>query len=607
VNRDCIGCRRSEPSGTTKSQREIDVFAIEQDAFVEPTHFFPRSAAIGSTGACRACEHGEPRRCFRDRPPAEPREPGERLVHGQPYAVDRPLAGLDKHGRDRRDKGTSPEWRDQPLEEVRARLDVVVEENNDVGGPGRGSTVACDREAEILRELEQLNLREVVSYPFSRLIRRGVVNDDHLVRYGLIPQPAEASAGEIPPLEGGNHDVDREAHPRLEAGVGAMHPAIRSLMSRILVISFSDLASDPRVDRQIAALKTRHSVIAAGLSPPRQDVEAFIDLSGWPTRLTNRALGLVRLLLRQYDSVYWRHPRNVAALERLVDIPADVVIANELEALPLALRLGPPVVFDAHEYSPAEHAESATWRLVFSRYARWLCRRYIPRAAAMTTVGQAIADAYEQDTGVRAVVVVNAPPYADLEPKPTHEPIRILHHGGALAGRGLEEMVGAAELLDERFVVDFVLVEGLPGYRDKLVQLAGANPRVRFPPPRPMHELVQMANDYDVGLYSLQPLNFNNRYALPNKFFEFVQARLAVAIGPSPEIARLVKRFECGVIAEDFSREAVAASINALDHATIDAFKRASHVAARELCAERTAPLVLDAVESALAHSARSG
>ena len=57
-----------------------------------------------------------------------------------------------------------------------------------------------------------------------------------------------------------------------------------------------------------------------------------------------------------------------------------------------------------------------------------------------------------------------------------------------------------------------------------------------------MHELPRMANDYDVGLYLLPPTNFNQRYALPNKFFEFIQGRLAIAIGPSPEMAKLVER-----------------------------------------------------------------
>jgi hypothetical protein len=115
-----------------------------------------------------------------------------------------------------------------------------------------------------------------------------------------------------------------------------------------------------------------------------------------------------------------------------------------------------------------------------------------------------------------------------------------------------------------------------------------------------MRELVRMANSYDIGLYLLPPNNFNQRYALPNKFFEFIQARLAVAIGPSPEMAALVRRYACGVIAADFTPEALAGELNNLDTEQIYAFKKASDVAAAELCAERNAEVILNVVDRAL-------
>jgi hypothetical protein len=372
-----------------------------------------------------------------------------------------------------------------------------------------------------------------------------------------------------------------------------------------LVISFSDLASDPRVDRQIRSLRSRHKVVAAGLGPSRYGDVEFIDISTPPHTVYGRLLWLARLVFRRYEAAYWRDPTNLIVLSRLRDVRADVVVANEFEALPIALRLGPPVVLDAHEYSPDQWGERRLWRLLIAPYSHWQCRRYVPQVSGMTTVGQGIADEYEREIGVRATVVTNAPSREDLEPTPVHDPVRILHHGLAVRGRGLEEMVRLADLLDERFTLDFVLAEGTPGYRDKLIRAARGHPRVRFPKPRRMHELVRMANDYDIGLYLLPPSNVNRRYALPNKFFEFVQARLALAIGPSPEMARLVHHYGCGIVADDFAPESLAPVLNALDASSIAALKRASDVAAKELCAEENEELVLRAVEGALAQSER--
>lgn len=326
----------------------------------------------------------------------------------------------------------------------------------------------------------------------------------------------------------------------------------------------------------------------------------FVELPMPPRTIGGKVLGGARLLARRYDRLYWTHPAHVIASERLGRVDVDVVVANDLNALPVAIRLGRPVVFDAHEYAPGQFADIAWWRLLIAPYSRWLSRHYIPQAASMTTVSTGIADAYQRDAGVRSTVVTNAPPYAGLAPTPVHEPIRILHHGGAQPGRGLEEMVRVGHLLDERFTLDFVLVEASPGYRDQLIRQSKRNPRIRFLEPWPMGSLVERANDYDIGMFLLPPINVQRRFALPNKFFEFVQARLAIAIGPSPEMASIVEGRACGIVADDFAPETLAAAIRGLTTSSIATFKEASDVAARELSAESNREAFLRLVDQAL-------
>ncbi len=60
-------------------------------------------------------------------------------------------------------------------------------------------------------------------------------------------------------------------------------------------------------------------------------------------------------------------------------------------------------------------------------------------------------------------------------------------------------------------------------------------------------------NACDVGVFCMPPININARYALPNKFFDFVQARLAVGVGPAEEMARLTEKLGLGVVSTDFS------------------------------------------------------
>ena len=111
---------------------------------------------------------------------------------------------------------------------------------------------------------------------------------------------------------------------------------------------------------------------------------------------------------------------------------------------------------------------------------------------------------------------------------------------------------------------------------------------------------MQVLSDYDVGLYSLPPYSFNARYALPNKFFDFIQARLCVAIGPSPEMKRIVEQYVCGVVAKDFTAETLAETLRALDRQKVEFCRQAADVAAAALCYERSAEVLLDTARKLL-------
>ncbi len=375
----------------------------------------------------------------------------------------------------------------------------------------------------------------------------------------------------------------------------------------VLVISYSNLATDPRVNRQIRWLSERYRVIAAGLADPGVSGVPFVSLRHvQPAKsLPGRVKSALHLLARRYDSHYWHLPATAAGLRALAGVRADLVLANDIEALPLALRAAgaAPVVFDAHEYAPRQFDNSLTWKVFVQGYQTYLCKAYIPHAAAMFTVCQGIADQYEQDTGVQPRVLTSAPEYHDLQPdlKPDGTvKIRMIHHGAASPPREIERMIAAMRFLDDRFELDLLLVPGSQAYIARLQELARPDPRIRFLPPVPMRELVVFSSRYDVGLFLVPPTTFNLRHALPNKFFEFIQARLAVAIGPSPEMARLVKEHDCGVVAADFEPRSFAEVLGQLDHTQLNHYKQRSHAAARTLSAEPNKALLLDVVTGLL-------
>ena len=373
-----------------------------------------------------------------------------------------------------------------------------------------------------------------------------------------------------------------------------------------MVLSFSPLETDPRVNRQIRFLSESYEIIAVGYGKPAEKNVTSISVAPQSANtLFGKIRGVLRLLAGRFESYYWSNAKILETLDRLAGIRVDLIIANDIESLPLAIRVarGARVIFDAHEYSPREFEEALLWRFFFRKYICYLCNTYIPRVDGMMTVCQGIADAYEADTGLRPVVVTNAPYYADLQPGlkgNDTRPIRMVHHGIANASRKIENMIRMMEHMDPRFDLSLILVDSTPGYLNRLKALAGNRSNVKFLPPVPMPELPKILNEFDVGLFILEPVNFNYLHALPNKFFEFIQGRLAVAVGPSPEMARIVREHDLGVVAGDFSPEAMARCLGVLDHEKINYHKRQSHKVARLMSAEHNRGNFLDLVRRVL-------
>jgi hypothetical protein len=268
-----------------------------------------------------------------------------------------------------------------------------------------------------------------------------------------------------------------------------------------------------------------------------------------------------------------------------------VIIVNDIESLPLALSIKKraKVLFDAHEYAPREYEDLWRWRILHQKYRTYLCKKFIPQCDRMITVCEGIADEYAAHFDVRPEIITNASDYRDLEPSEVHpEKIRIIHHGGVAPSRKLENMIEMMDYTDDRFSLDLMLVPSGPKEYFTVIRTMGEKRHnVRFVDPVPMKDIVQATNHYDIGLYVLEPNSFNNRYALPNKFFEFIQSRLAIAIGPSPEMKKLVKKYNLGIVSDDFSPRTMAEKINALTTEQIRFYKRQSHLAAKELSSER--------------------
>lgn len=367
----------------------------------------------------------------------------------------------------------------------------------------------------------------------------------------------------------------------------------------LLILSFSPIRSDPRVLKQVELFKDKYTVSTCAYgAAPDGVAEHFAmpdDSRGWPS-------DKVGLISRQYQRVYDGLPAVQYARAILPKGRFDVILANDLNTLPLALELEPRlgVHSDLHEFAPREKEDNLKWRVFIAPFMRWLCSRYLSDAASVTTVSQGIAEEYTKDYGVPVNVVTNAAPYAAGVVRPVGEKIRLIHSAAGQRYRKLENFIEAMKGAPDWLSLDMIVMPNEPDYVAELKAQAASVPSIKFRDPVPYSELVRTLSDYDVSIVFLPPTNFNLKNALPNKFFEAVQARIGLIVGPSPAMVGLVERYGLGAIAKDFSADSLRETLLALTPEAIYGWKQAADAASKPLSAESQVEAWEDAIAGIL-------
>ncbi len=380
---------------------------------------------------------------------------------------------------------------------------------------------------------------------------------------------------------------------------------------RALLISYSNIESDPRLRRQSGWLTQRGwKVDTLGLGPhPGPEVDRHFSLAEpgwWVTSRFGQLVGyLVLPAFLQFRLVLLsRIPRELFSRIRTGEY--DLVVFNEYEFLPWAAHRGvfrgdAHVHVDMHEFREPRRRGKSRWGMLTGRYYRWV-RRHIgsPVFQSRSTVARGIAELYQEEFEFEPMAIVrNAPTFVAQSPSPVDEQnIRLLFHGMAAWARGFDEILGALAGLDARFNVTFMLTPPQPviDALSRKIDDAGLADRARIVPPSPMLEIAQRINEYDLEVIFYPPRSTNVRLALPNKAFEAVQGRLGLVIGRSPMLEDIVAQYGNGMIVDGWTADDLRDALNALTADDIRRMKAASDEAARTLNAEHEGRVFLSAV-----------
>jgi glycosyltransferase involved in cell wall biosynthesis len=384
------------------------------------------------------------------------------------------------------------------------------------------------------------------------------------------------------------------------------------------IICYAGVSDQPRIIRQGRALvDDGWRVVVCGFDghSPRPPDWTYIRLPG-ADAFNNTGLRLLHLVRnisqflvvfgrprgwfgwagRLYHALmppYWLHLRwsLLKVLRGNRDLLPDLVIAHNYytadTGYQLAVRSAAKFSVDCHEYSAEEELNDVQWVRWKRPYIMAMQNYYLTRADVVTTICDGIAELLGHDHPLRrpAATVRNVS-LKEVQPfRPVGERIKVLYHGDISIFRQLHTAIESMPLWRPEF--DLVLRgNGDAAYIAELHRLVSSNGlehRVFFEPAVPFDRIVVEANKADIGYFSYANFSRQSEFVLPNKFFEYIMAGLALCVADLTEMRRLTQKYGLGRLIEHHSPAAIAEAINGFTPAEIDRCKGASLAAAEEL------------------------
>lgn len=370
-------------------------------------------------------------------------------------------------------------------------------------------------------------------------------------------------------------------------------------MKKAIVLCLSDPSSDPRPRRFIELLNLKGYIIDIYGYHPKDLVEChnyFTDNKKSSSNfflIIQKIKRLILILLRSiviFDSIqryFNKVIHNTGNLEGIfLSNNYDLIIIEDIHLLQpvIEYKKSGVIIFDAREYYTRQNEESAFFRIFEKPERQKICKNYLKECNHILTVSNGLAKAYEEEFLVKTSVFLSCPDYLNIDASIIDSNvIKMVHHGVANPNRQIEKMIEIVKRLDSRFIFDIYLT-GSPSYIDSLKKLTVDCHRICIKEPLEFKSILTTINNYDVGFFYVEPMTFNLKHCLPNKFFEFIQARLAIAIGPSPEMRDLVEKYDCGIISENFTIDSMVKELSSLTPQIITKLKNNSNFAAKALC-----------------------
>lgn len=314
----------------------------------------------------------------------------------------------------------------------------------------------------------------------------------------------------------------------------------------VLLHALSDLSQDARTLNLARALSHQGFRVAihAACTAPIADTAATASLTILPWEDPGG-----RAITR-----WWSFKRSARRLQCRARLSIGMDLFALGAARGFARRLRIPLLYDMREFYFA--LGPLAGKGLRQRMIAWY-ERYRMRTVDDVFVSAPLdAEVVQQRFGLSRAptVLLNTPPWRDVVPSPLRErcgldtstPL-VIYQGVIHHGRGIAPFLRAMQQLHE---VHLVIIGSGPAQADLQREALdlGVASRVHWLGSVPYDVLHAYTCGADVGLCLIEPLSMSYEYALPNKLFEYIMARIPVIATDLPALRCEFERCSFGQV-----------------------------------------------------------
>ena len=295
--------------------------------------------------------------------------------------------------------------------------------------------------------------------------------------------------------------------------------------------------------------------------------------------IKSRLLDIIKGLL-----LFWRiskYQRLMIIELKKINVEFDVFHCHDLDTLGVGVKVNrkskKKLIYDSHELWTEMSGINPYVRKHFIKKEK----KWINSVNTIFTVSNSISDELVRRYNLKQkpLILRNIPQIekTNIVELDKDNMIDIIYVGYYLPGRGIEKVIDSFNSITNSNVKLFLRIKGKEEEIEALQSIINnCNKKdcIVMLPFVSQNELINEIHRYDLGLLPYEPNSLNNKYCLPNKLFQYLNAGVGVISNNLPEVNNIIKKYNCGITYDSDFELDFASKINSLAKKDVNLFKQ---------------------------------